>query len=614
MIAPRPREFIRGETPWLDIGVELGVLFYASWTLAYQITLLSRLPAACVPLVALGCAAAAGWAYRRFRRGQPSQLIGTQAAMSVSVLALVASIGTLFLLRPDADDFSFFHRALVQLGQQGAPLIVHDTSHDLAGLPPISLLHISTSYEWLAALTAQWAGVHPTWWVQNMAALLATAFMLLVYALWLRDLGVAARWIPLGTLGVVTFLALDGNLHRSFGSFTLARLWQGKTILVGIYLPLATLYTARWCALGRRADLFVLSGVTLGGIGLSGSAVPLMPAMVAVTAAASLSLSCGTLSCAQAGKRLLFLAAPLAYPLAVGALLTSGAMAQPTSVAVWRGDWPEQWWANVALVLQDRETVVRNGLLLLALPWLALDRRRALFVLGLSLAAASLFLNPLSGPVWIDIMLPASSWRLVYLLPLPLCAGLAVVGAVTLPRSRRWLGGSAVVVGCLVASVLAFRQPALGGASAGGPFKRVGQMKLVPAHAQLATALLPQLAGKRVLVPPYLAVPLGLLDPTVKFYVNRPQQTAHIFAAAGLAEEGRSRVQASHYISRCPRPPAAQDALRRALTAGVEAIVLRRCSTPAVDLKQAIQASGVAFAPATGYHGHDLWMRRARKQ
>ncbi|MBI4859172.1 MAG: hypothetical protein HY815_02710, partial [Candidatus Riflebacteria bacterium] len=67
-------------------------------------------------------------------------------------LALASAGVALCTCRPDPDDLSYLHRAIAQTVRLEQPFSLGDTAHDVSGLPALSVLHVTTSFEPLPAL------------------------------------------------------------------------------------------------------------------------------------------------------------------------------------------------------------------------------------------------------------------------------------------------------------------------------------------------------------------------------------------------------------------------------------------------------------------------------
>jgi hypothetical protein len=89
-------------------------------------------------------------------------------------------------------------------------------------------------------------------------------------------------------------------------------------------------------------------------------------------------------------------------------------------------------WLTVLAAIGDGWTFAWYATLLLLVPWLTLGGREARTVVLLSLACVALCFNPIAGPL-LSRILSAVYFRLFYMFPLPLCAGLAVAALV-----REW--------------------------------------------------------------------------------------------------------------------------------------------------------------------------------
>ena len=150
------------------------------------------------------------------------------------------------------------------------------------------------------------------------------------------------------------------------------------------------------------------------------------------------------------------------YCLALGMAFAAG-MFGHTDMSVWEVTFPSSWRSNINLVVGGYRALARDMLLLTFVPLLVLPRRRSHFLIFYTLSLVATVLNPLTGRPLMRIVKPASYWRLVYLLPLPLCAGLVVrcfvPGAMRFKTPVRLIGGLLT----LTIAVLAYRGSAIAG-------------------------------------------------------------------------------------------------------------------------------------------------------
>jgi hypothetical protein len=559
--------------------VEVTLQVLASWTLAYHLTLLLHLPAGLTPVPFLILSITA---LLSSRRGRGRLLRGATARarplIGLGLCSLAAGALTLFTSRPDNDDLSFFHRALAQLGHLDQPFQLGDTMHNLPGLPPLSPLHVTTSYEPGVALAAAALGGDPLWAYQNASAFVAAALLPVVYFLLYRHfrlstgVAVAAAWAALG------FLLLEGNLHRSFGNVALVRLWQGKTILWTLFLPLTLLAALRFL---QRPSIRRFSMVAMAGIcaaGLSNSGVFLVPALLFCVSLAYV-VAFG-LARARLVRAIVLNVAGF-YCVGLAVAVASGIIPRPMDETVWTAAWPASWRENLGLVLGD-SSLLRDALILVALPLAMLRRPLGRLPALLTLALCLTFANQLLGPWWMEVLKPGSYWRLAYLFPLPLCAGLmAVPASAALGARRVGVVRAAVAAAAALAMFAAYRAPVLS-ETAGTTFKAAGEYKFRAAELQFARRVATRVAARNVLASENMVAVLALLDPSARLEAGRSQETLHLFRNAGMAAEGERRVAAQRLVTTGVRSPDGDAALLRSLHGGVDAIILEPAAVPAV--------------------------------
>jgi hypothetical protein len=169
--------------PIFTLIIETAVQFFASWTIAYHLALLTRLPAQLSLLLLLTIFPTSFFFDRHRLKSLKVSLrqLRNPLALGVFSFCLLLGLLTCFGSRPDFDDFSFFHRVLVQLQHLDQPFFLTDTSHNLPGLPALSLTHTMTSYEPLVGLAANWLKLDPVWAYQNLSAFVVAFLLPLVY-------------------------------------------------------------------------------------------------------------------------------------------------------------------------------------------------------------------------------------------------------------------------------------------------------------------------------------------------------------------------------------------------------------------------------------------------
>jgi hypothetical protein len=566
---------------------EVSTVLFGVWTLVYHAVLALRAPAYVGGLawaMAAIAIAAVHWR-RRFRDGTDGRVLA-----AVAVLGTAAGVFTLFNCRPDADDLSFFHRALVQ--EHAAPYALDDTQHGVAGLPPLSPLHVMASYEPLVALVSRLLGLDPLSVYQNAAAAIAAMLLAAVLFLTYVQLGIAA-WRSVACTGAaLLFLLLDGNSHPSFGNSSLVRFWQGKAILWSLGLPMTTLFLLRWFDGARsRWHAAVLFSAGVSAIGLSNSAVFQIPILgMAAAAAAIVSRRCNA-AAAMTGA-----AAVCAYPSTIAAALFTGVMPMPDMSAWLEG--AAHWGTNLSYVFDGGLEILRSVVLLLVVPAAVLHGSARGFLLAFSAALVAIFANPLMGPVVISVVHPGAFWRLAYLFPLPLAAGLTVAAQSRTARAA-CLAGIAVIA-------VAFRSPIWAGTTAKAPM----EYKFAPAECAFSRAVEPLVRGRYVLAPEPVAEVLTLMAPSSRCVACRMGGTLHAFRSAGMEDEGYLRIHAQYAVTRGEAEMVHRQAFLDVVRTRADAVVTRREHKAFIDaLLRRPDASGGWFRAAESA-GYVLFLRQ----
>jgi hypothetical protein len=322
----------RSSTYALLLLTEVAVVWCASWTLAFHVCLVFRAPAiAAYPVFAAFVGLAAflmrkAWSvYFRSASWLSLQTLAPLVlGLALAVLSLVAS-------RPHIEDIHLFHRPLVQMGQMFEPFIMHNTQLNEPNLPLYSILHAITSYEMGFGCLAWAVGGDCLWICQHGGQFAASLLLPAVYYLSFGRLGIRGREALACMLCVLLFLLLDGNSTTSFGSVA-THLKVGKCILAGILVPVAMLCTLRYLnhPTVQRWMMVALCGVC--GVGLSGTAVFLLPSLLFVTSAAYV-IAYGVTS--RRIRRACLANLASVYCVLIAGLVTSGILPAPADTLYW---------------------------------------------------------------------------------------------------------------------------------------------------------------------------------------------------------------------------------------------------------------------------------------
>lgn len=556
---------------FLLVFIEATLHVFASWTLAYHFSLLVHLPSGLIfipflaILIPLICIFLPKWKYAII----PPQderwfLIGTV------FLALLMGILPLFILNPNPDDYNFFHRALVQLYHLDQPFILTDTGHNLSELPPLSILHVMTSYEHFVAMTANFLGADPLMFYHNVSPLIAEIILTIVYILVYRQFGLNQKQSLAGTLFAFLFLFLDINFtHRSFGNIVIY-LWIGKVILWGVLIPMTLLVAYRFMSDPTPRGFMLVSMTGISAVGLSGSGVFTIPILILGVSLAYL-LTYGFSPIHLKSALWLNLASFYCFAIAVISIL--GLLPKPPDISVWTENWPSIWWQNLGLVISSFTILSRNILVLFILPFLAITTPLNRFFPFLTLGLCLIFANPVMGGFWLDVVQPAAYWRLAFLFPIPWCAGLMICSFIQPIMDKYRL--TLLHVFSTIVAILILNIYYTSGMTPKFELKLPWEYRLPKPELAFAQSVRDSLHDRNILAPESLTVVLALIEPTLKFEATRG--TLHNFVNGGQKAEGLRRIAAQNLVTTCSLTSENEAALVRSIQIGANGIIIKEC-------------------------------------
>ncbi len=553
----------------------------AFWTLAYQVVLVLRWPAKTITLCFLAIAIPSLFLLRGLWK-KTNTTPGKYYRFHFShillvILGIVYATTVLFVRRPNQDDVVYFHRALTQLLDLNQPIYLRQTSVDMdaAAFSPV---HLSTSYEMLMAFLGHYLRIDPLYFYQVVGHAFAAFSLPFVFYWCVRIFGLN-RWLAaVGALLGIGFLLLADK--SSFGALlgavkslqsadpagwvgfsTLSGyIWQGKPIVLILFLPMGLALSYRFLSQGKSSDLAWLTLLGVAGVGLSNPSLYLLPAIIGCSWIAFITLELFEHRSRESLWRLirlgLLLTIPLAYPVAILALLKMDIIPKPVDIHM-LGQRYMPWGEAVDYAVGGRAEYLRDVVLMIAVP-LLIVRGRSGFFLFFYLCAVWLFcLNPLLARVWMANILAPTYFRLVYLLQLPLLCTLIAGAGSQLAQKGRVMNARAQTVLALSAIVVAFVGSYHGlsvlprYARQGIGWKSPRESQLLPANLDFAKAAGPYIAHAKLLAPNWTAsCELPLLFPEMK--VVAPRLVAHYFANAGNPDEGILRRQAQAFIEENP--------------------------------------------------------------
>jgi hypothetical protein len=561
LISERPIESRAGDLLLLPIA---GLAF---WTLAYQLVLIVRWPAKTITWCFLAIAIAGfSLLWRLWKNTNAIPGKGYRFHLShIFLLVLGAACATtiLFVRRPNQDDVVYFHRALTQLSALDQPICLRQTSVDMdaAAFSPV---HLATSHEMLMTFLGHYLGIDPLYFYQIIGhALAAIAIPFVLY--WCARRFGLDRWpAATGALLGVGFLLLDnpgpaviGTVSR-YWSFGMAAgyLWQGRSIVFILALPLALLLSYRFLTKANRSDLVWLTLLGIASVGLANTALYLVPSVIGCSwlafFATQLFEDKKSKDLGEQIRRGLFQIIPLVYPIGILVLLMINIIPKPIDISRY-GPTYMPWVESMTFFVGGPAGYVRNIVLMIAVPLVVIRGKTGLFLFFYSCAVWLFCLNPLLGPWWMRHIMALCHFRLNYLVPLPLlCAMLPIAGPRLFGKApRSSLGDRLLLAGALLAVIVSFfysyRALSITPISAQAGWKTPFEYQLVKENTDFGRAAGRYIEHSKLLAPVWTAgCELALLFPEMK--VVSPRLVTHYFTNAGNPEEGILRLQAQGFV------------------------------------------------------------------
>lgn len=539
-------------TIWTVLDVMLIIL--ASSTLAYEIALFSKLPIwACYPFFAIATGVQLlVW----FRSNTFVKAIKIDKnILGLVVLGVFCLLFNVLVLRPDADDFSFFHRALYGVLHLDDPIATFHTAHDIKNLPSISPVHLTTSIEVMTALLAHVLGIQPLFFYQILTGSLCLFLLPFVYYVFYRYFGFSHNYSYIGVVIVIFLYIFSGDSHQDWGNFTLVRAWQGKCILIYLFVPLTALLTYRYMQFSSLADILRLHLAAICSIGLSGTAFFLIPFIIGSVLISSTLTQWHRPEYFRKVKILAFILVPFAL---IASLIKLGFLPEVLNTDVWKIDSIPNVNKDIRpeILMLERTIFVTKITLyfyliavlgLLFLPW----KNNTIKELGIAslFVCVALVLPPVSS-ILIKITLPGAYWRLAYATQMPFIIGIFVLlcfqGLDNIrycqKTVQRILGISFLAVFAMLKSPVI--KPEL--------LSKPHSLKFNLSEIEVAEVLKNWIPNNSTaLIPGELVSVVGLMFPRLDLVTTRAPETLHVFINAGRKNEAEVRLAAQQDLINC---------------------------------------------------------------
>ncbi len=375
---------------------------------------------ACVLVLVAACAAA--WRAFSPERGVERDRFAPVTLMALSVFGACTA---LFTHKTAADDCYYVPGAVHAL-QNPAEAMGFQVHYLYGGAEPfISYVwgaafpfeYLLSVFAWLTGL--EYLTVYHLVAPAAMAALIPLALFFLI-SRFVPD----SRHAAIGTVFTVGVLLLLGESLRTFGNLSFIRAFEGKTVLLAVGIPFFCALSVDYLKQPSKKGWMGLFVVATAMAGLSSSAMILLPPLAAA-------LFCGQVAVRPDLRSLLRLGtvyvSTLAYPLLYALIIATLPGSRGDAYDVITAGYPTTFSGHLLFFINPEQPVTPIVMALaigLALFFTHGWQRR--FIAGWLVGACVLFLNPLvATPIIEHVTSAGIYWRLFYLLPFPLAAGVA---------------------------------------------------------------------------------------------------------------------------------------------------------------------------------------------
>jgi hypothetical protein len=382
-----------------------------------------------------------------------------------------------------------------------------------------------------------------------------------------------------------------GEAHRWYGNFAFVRMWQGKSVLLCIFLPLVQAYALELALRPSAGAWLRLAAAQIAALGCSSSAVWAAPAAALAAGACALPPSRRGL------MRLSLVGLAGLYVIGVGVGLKQAVALDEQAYARTAEEVTPAEQAELEARRQRQHAPgaqLREALdLVVGSSWLRSASLAALvaawafcpaglarrFAVVVPLAVLLVLLDPYLSR-WISRNVTGPSiWRALWVLPVPLLMALVLTSPLRLPQISRWSARAATLSVC---AVFAFSVPSFAGLSSRNDVELAWpRLKVVPETYRWASLLTERAGPGAVVVAPG---PVSLWLPTFHHRVSplvvRPMYIWRYHNQLG-DENARHRVLMANYAAGEAEHPDAPELF---------ALGLERFEVDAVCLRSSIEA------------------------
>ncbi len=205
-----------------------------------------------------------------------ADITSLQTLICIIICGAVVTCISIFSKRYDADD-SFYLSIVVQaLEAPQLPTLLYESLNGLTDtIMPIKR-RVCTYELLVAAFTNIFTLNHLTVYYVVFPILSSLMFVWLFFFMYKRIL-MTNKAAIVALVALIIILLVWGDAHRTYGNFSFVRFFQGKSLLIQLFIPAAAFFAIQYIKNGYRLNLFLLAFVLIGASGVSINGILLAP-------------------------------------------------------------------------------------------------------------------------------------------------------------------------------------------------------------------------------------------------------------------------------------------------------------------------------------------------
>ena len=372
--------------------------------------------------------------------------------LGLSFLGMILALST---NRPDTDDYYYTANAVYFLDHPDEPMDFE--LHFLQGPdaePIISVSQgVSMPYDYFRAIPAYWSDLHylDMYYILSVAAM---GFLIpIAHFFLISRLVKQSSSALLGTVVIVAILLTLTESHRTYGNFAFPRIYQGKAVALSIGIPVFTAFSFSYFLKPSKENWIALCLTIMAVVSMSASSI-LLFLLLAILLAISYAATSGMRFLHTRQMRVLILSfgtylLSTWYAFFYGFFLIFQSITGNNSGNSFEVGGSSTFLRHLQLLYNPSLPLTAFVVLYTFICLLLLLKgRQRFFFLSWWLALVILLFNPISAALLINTLIPKNIyWRLFYLGPFPLAAGVVAATAVQRTKmSAEFKVGIAVVI------------------------------------------------------------------------------------------------------------------------------------------------------------------------